>query len=301
MIAVETPEPFYAVGLWYERFTQVSDDEVLRCLSRARGQPAEGEIGELWNGEWMGPANPAAIDPEEGEVLAIPFDGLPSGPGVLDAELVLPAGAKGLVMFVHGSGSTRQSPRNRLVARGMQRAGFATLLFDLLTPAEAAEDEETSELRFDIGLLTGRVIAATRWMSALPRTSGLRVGYFGASTGAAAALEAAARLPDLVAAVVSRGGRPDLVPPQTLAQVRAPVLLVVGSSDHVVLRLNRSVLPHLRDVELTVVPGATHLSRAGNARRGGPAGVTLVRALLRVACRDRAAPDRLTARGGRHA
>ncbi len=259
VIAVDTPEPFYAVGLWYERFTQVSDDEVLRCLMRPRGEPAEGEVGELWDGEWMGPANPSAIDPEEGEVLAIPFDGSASGPGVLDAELVVPAGAKGLVMFVHGSGSTRRSPRNRLVARGMQRAGFATLLFDLLTPAEAAEDEETSELRFDIGLLTGRVMAATRWMAALPRTRGLRVGYFGASTGAAAALAAAARLPDLVAAVVSRGGRPDLVPPTTLAQVRAPVLLVVGSQDPVVLRLNRSVLPHLRTAELTVVPGATHL------------------------------------------
>ena len=197
-------------------------------------------------------------------------------------------------MFVHGSGSTRQSPRNRLVARGMQRAGFATLLFDLLTPAEAAEDEETSELRFDIGLLTGRVIAATRWMAALPRTRGLRVGYFGASTGAAAALAAAARLPDLVAAVVSRGGRPDLVPPTTLAQVRAPVLLVVGSQDPVVLRLNRSVLPpparrraHGRAGRDAPVRGA------GNARRGGPAGGALVRALLRVDCRARAAFERL--------
>src|SRR5512145_1771490 len=129
----------------------------------------------------MGPADPSASDPEEGEVLAIPFDGSASGPGVLDAELMVPAGAKGLVMFVHGSGSTRRSPRNRHVARVMQRAGFATLLFDLLTPAEAAEDERTARLRFDVPLLTSRVLAATRWVSALPRTRGLRLGYFGAS------------------------------------------------------------------------------------------------------------------------
>lgn len=260
VIAVDLPEPFYAVGLWYERFTQVSDDEVVSCLRRARGQPAEGEVGELWNGEWLGEMGgadpPAAV--AEAEVLAIPFEG-PSGPGVLEAELAVPPGAKGLVMFVHGSGSTRRSPRNQLVARGLQRAGFATLLFDLLTPSEALEDEVTTELRFDIELLTGRVVAATRWVASLPRTRELRIGYFGASTGASAALAAAALLPELVAAIVSRGGRPDLVPAELLVQVRAPVLLVVGSRDTTVLRLNRSVLPYLRAGELSVVPGATHL------------------------------------------
>ena len=258
VVAVDLPDPFVAVGLWYERFTQVSDEEVLGCLRRSREPPqAEGE--ELWDGEWIGPerGDPPA-GPEE-ETLAIPFDGSPSGPGVLDADLFLPAGAKGLVMFVHGSGSTRRSPRNRFVARVMQRARFGTLLFDLLTPDEAAEDEVTAQPRFEIGMLTSRVLAVTRWVSALPRTRGLRLGYFGASTGAAAALAAAAESPELVAAVVSRGGRPDLVPAETLERVRAPVLLVVGSSDEEVLRLNRSVLPYLATAQLSIVPGATHL------------------------------------------
>ncbi len=258
VVAVDLPEPFIAVGLWYERFGQVSDEEVLGCLRRSREAPdAKGE--ELWDGKWIGPESGDPPSAPEKETLAIPFDGSPFGPGVLDADLFLPVGAKGLVMFVHGSGSTRHSPRNRLVARAMQHAGFATLLFDLLTPAEAAEDDVTARLRFDIDLLTARVGAATRWVSALPRTRGLRLGYFGASTGAAAAIAAAAESPELVAAVVSRGGRPDLVPAMTLERVRAPVLLVVGSRDDEVLRLNRSVLPHLATAELAVVPGATHL------------------------------------------
>ncbi|WP_242343015.1 phosphoribosyltransferase family protein [Anaeromyxobacter terrae] len=259
VIAVALPDPFYAVGAWYERFEQVSDEQVLKSLRRARGEPAEGEVGELWNGEWTGPAGAADPPAPEAEILAIPFDGPPSGPGVLEGELVIPESARGLVLFIHGSGSTRRSPRNQLVARALRRAGLATLLFDLLTPAEAAEDEVTTELRFDIELLTGRVVAATRFISALPRVRGLRLGYFGASTGAAAALAAAAALPELVAAVVSRGGRPDLTPVALLEQVRAPVLLVVGSRDDTVLRLNRSVLLHLHAAELTVVPGASHL------------------------------------------
>lgn len=258
VVAVELPEPFIAVGLWYERFGQVSDEEVLGFLRRGReGRNALPE--ELWDGEWIGPeGGDPPPDPEE-ETLAIPFDGSPSGPGVLDADLLLTPGAKGLVVFVHGSGSTRRSPRNRLVAAALQHAGLATLLFDLLTPSEAAEDEETARLRFDVEMLTARVVAVTRWMSALPRTRRLRLGYFGASTGAAAALAAAAELPELVRAVVSRGGRPDLVPAAVLEEVRAPVLLVVGSRDEDVLRLNRSVLPHLATAELAVVPGATHL------------------------------------------
>jgi putative phosphoribosyl transferase len=258
VVAVEFPEPFIAVGLWYERFAPTSDEEVLECLRRGRRVPRL-EAEEIWNGEWIGPerGDPPA-DPEE-ETLVIPFDGSASGPGVLDADLFVPVAAKGLVMFVHGSGSTRRSPRNRFVAGAMQRAGFATLLFDLLTPDEAAQDEATAQLRFDIDLLTSRVLAATRWVSALPRTRGLRLGYFGASTGAAAALTAAARMPESVAAVVSRGGRPDLVPPATLQRVRAPVLLVVGSRDEEVLLLNRSILRHLASAELSIVPGATHL------------------------------------------
>ncbi|WP_242370790.1 phosphoribosyltransferase family protein [Anaeromyxobacter sp. SG26] len=258
VIALELPEPFYAVGAWYERFDQVSDEQVVKSLRRARGEPAEGEVGELWNGEWTAPLG---ADPpgSEAEILSIPFDGPAGGPGVLEGELAVPDRALGLVLFVHGSGSTRRSPRNQLVARALRRAGLATLLFDLLTPPEAAEDEVTAELRFDIELLTGRVVSATRWIAALPRVRGLRLGYFGASTGAAAALAAAAELPELVGAVVSRGGRPDLVPAAVLERVRAPVLLVVGGRDSTVLRLNRSVLPHLRSAELTMVPGASHL------------------------------------------
>jgi pimeloyl-ACP methyl ester carboxylesterase len=147
----------------------------------------------------------------------------------------------------------------------MQEAGFATLLFDLLTLEEAEEDEVTTRLRFDIELLTGRVIAVTRRVSELPCTRGLRIGYFGASTGAAAALAAAAELPQHIAAVVSRGGRPDLVPPATLEKVHAPVLLVVGGKDNTVLRLNRAVLPHLVAAELAIVPGATHLFEESGA------------------------------------
>ena len=251
VVAVESPDPFLAVGIWYERFGQVSDEEVLACLPRG------GERAERWNGEWSGPDPEPA--PVEEEALAIPFDGSARGPGVLDADLALPEEAKGLGMFVHGSGSSRRSPRNRFVARALQRAGFATLLLDLLTPAEEEEDALTEHLRFDIALLTGRVVAATRWVSALPALRGLPIAYFGASTGAAAALAAAAAVPELVAAVVSRGGRPDLVSTSTLEQVRAPVLLVVGSKDEFVLSLNDRVLPRLALAELSIVPGATHL------------------------------------------
>ncbi len=255
VIAVDLPEAFYAVSQWYERFTQVPDEEVLEYLRRARGErPVQGT--DLPSSERTGP-DPVEPPRLEEEILTIP--GSPFGPGTFDADLTLPAHAHGLVMFVHGSGSTRRSPRNRFVARAMQEAGFATLLFDLLTPEEVDEDEVTTRLRFDIELLTGRVTAVTRGVSELSRTRGLPIGYFGASTGAAAALAAAAELPQRIAAVVSRGGRPDLVPPATLEKVRAPVLLVVGSKDDTVLRLNRAVLPHLAAAELAIVPGATHL------------------------------------------
>jgi dienelactone hydrolase len=193
------------------------------------------------------------------ETLTIPFEDARHGPGELDADLVLPDDPRGLVMFVHGSGSTRRSPRNRFVARAMEDAGLATLLLDVLTPEEASEDAVTGQLRFDVRLLTGRVRAASRCVSELPRTRALPLCYFGASTGAAAALAAAAAMPDRVAAVVSRGGRPDLAGAQTLRTVRAPVLLIVGGRDETVLRLNRAVLALLPAAELAVVPGATHL------------------------------------------
>ncbi|GAA0917413.1 MULTISPECIES: dienelactone hydrolase family protein [Streptomyces violaceusniger group] len=178
---------------------------------------------------------------------------------MLVGELALPEQPIGVVAFAHGSGSSRHSPRNRAVARVLQDADLATLLFDLLTEAEERVDAITAELRFDIPLLGRRLGAAMNWLDEHPATSGLPVGLFGASTGAAAALTAAAERPERVAAVVSRGGRPDLAG-GALNRVRAPVLLIVGGDDHEVLRLNQQAAamlaaPH----EIHVVPGASHL------------------------------------------
>jgi dienelactone hydrolase len=172
--------------------------------------------------------------------------------------LRMPVSAKGLVLFAHGSGSSRFSPRNTLVANLLGRAKFATLLFDLLTPKEEQIDSVTRELRFDIELLTGRLVEATRWVLKEPQLKKLALGYFGASTGAAAALAAAARVPE-ISAVVSRGGRPDLAG-AALADVRAATLLIVGGADREVLELNRQALAQLRcEARLDVVPHATHL------------------------------------------
>ena len=177
----------------------------------------------------------------------------------LEGNLSLPERAGGVVLFAHGSGSSRHSPRNRHVARMLNRANLATLLVDLLTPEEEALDVRTAHLRFDIGLLTGRLIGATDWLTQHPDTRHLRVGYFGASTGAGAALVAAAERPDVVGAVVSRGGRPDLAGP-ALARVRAPTLLIVGGYDLQVIQLNRVAFAQLHcEKQLVIVPGATHL------------------------------------------
>ncbi len=177
----------------------------------------------------------------------------------LQATLAVPARASGIVVFAHGSGSSRFSPRNRYVASVLQDAGIATCLVDLLTGAEEEVDLRTGELRFDVELLAQRLLAAGDMLAAEPATRELPLGYFGASTGAAAALVAAARRPEGVRAIVSRGGRPDLAGP-ALAEVRAPTLLVVGGRDLVVLELNRQAMAAMRcPVELEVVPGATHL------------------------------------------
>jgi putative phosphoribosyl transferase len=177
----------------------------------------------------------------------------------LEGNLSLPERAGGVVLFAHGSGSSRHSPRNRHVARMLNRANLATLLVDLLTPEEEALDVRTAHLRFDIGLLAGRLIGATDWLTQHPDTRHLRVGYFGASTGAGAALVAAAERPDIVSAVVSRGGRPDLAGP-ALAHVRAPTLLIVGEYDLQVIQLNRVAFAQLHcEKQLVIVPGATHL------------------------------------------
>jgi putative phosphoribosyl transferase len=177
----------------------------------------------------------------------------------LEGDLLVPEGSVGIVLFAHGSGSSRHSSRNRYVAAELQNGGLATLLIDLLTPEEEAVDRDTAHLRFDIPLLAERLVAATRWLGEDPSTRSYRVGYFGASTGAGAALMAAAKLPERVGSVVSRGGRPDLAG-DALPRVNAPTLLIVGDRDPVVLDLNRVAMARLRAVtRLEIVPGATHL------------------------------------------
>ena len=177
----------------------------------------------------------------------------------LEGSLSLPDGAEGLVLFAHGSGSSRHSPRNRFVAAELRRAGLAALLFDLLTAQEDAVDAVTRQLRFDIPLLAGRVAGATEWLRAQPEMADLKLGYFGASTGAAAALAAAALRPALARAVVSRGGRPDLAG-DALARVEAPTLLIVGSLDRAVIRMNEEAMAQMTcRTELKIVEGASHL------------------------------------------
>ncbi len=178
---------------------------------------------------------------------------------LLEGNLSLPEKAHGLVLFVHGSGSSRHSPRNQFVARVLQEAGLATLLIDLLTAPEEAEDRLTARIRFNIDLLGKRVVEVTNWLIANPTTANLKIGYFGASTGAAAALVAAAERPLAVGAVVSRGGRPDLAS-SALPQVQAPTLLLVGSKDTQVIELNRMAFTLLRcEKRLEIIPGASHL------------------------------------------
>ena len=182
-----------------------------------------------------------------------------AGPVGLDGDLATPTAAQGVVLFAHGSGSGRHSPRNRQVASALGRAGLATLLLDLLTPAEEAADRASGRFRFDVELLAGRLLATTDWLATEQRTAGLPVGLFGASTVAGAALLAAAERPQAVAAVVSRGGRPDLAG-AALRRVTAPTLLIVGALDPQVLELNRAALGQLgSEASLEVVPGASHL------------------------------------------
>jgi putative phosphoribosyl transferase len=184
---------------------------------------------------------------------------IPAAGVTLEADVVVPDPASGVVLFAHGSGSSRHSPRNRHVAGELQRAGLATVLADLLTPEEEQVDARTGALRFDIGLLAGRVAALTDWLVDQEHTADLGVGLFGASTGAAAALVAATQRPAAVEAVVSRGGRPDLAG-GLLRLVRQPVLLVVGERDPTVLDLNRRAMEELDgETSLEVVPGASHL------------------------------------------
>ncbi len=229
-----TPEPFHAVGLWYEDFSQTTDDEVHELLARS------------------------LADREAHSVRVA------AGDVVLEGNLVVPRAACGVVLFAHGSGSGRLSPRNRRVARLLEKAGLATLLIDLLTQHEERIDRRTAHLRFDIDLLARRLIGATDWLARHSATRGLPVGYFGASTGAAAALVAAAQRPAAVRAVVSRGGRPDLAG-AALGHVRAPTLLIVGGNDLDVLELNRASLAQLDAARIAIIPGATHLFEEAGA------------------------------------
>ncbi|WP_326590538.1 phosphoribosyltransferase family protein [Streptomyces sp. NBC_01294] len=238
VVCLSTPRAFRAVGEWYQDFSQTPDEEVVSLLAQAAAGPTPGSA--------PGPAPGSAAAARSGPVE------VDAGGLVLAGDLALPEGAGAVVMFAHGSGSSRRSPRNRAVAADLNGARLGTLLFDLLTPAEEADRANV----FAIEPLAGRLADATRW---LRRRVPLPIGYFGASTGAAAALWAAADADADIGAVVSRGGRPDLAGPR-LAGVRAPTLLIVGARDTTVLDLNRAAQRELRcENRLEIVPGATHL------------------------------------------
>ncbi len=190
---------------------------------------------------------------------------IPAGRAVLSGNLTIPENAMALVLFAHGSGSSRHSPRNQFVARTLNRAGLGTLLFDLLTPEEEALDIYTREHRFNISLLAERLVPATKWAGQQEETRDQRIGYFGSSTGGAAALVAAAELPSDVGAVVSRGGRPDLAG-DALPRVQAPTLLIVGGNDDIVIELNEMARDQMHcEVKLEIIPGATHLFEEAGA------------------------------------
>jgi len=235
VVCLETPSDFFAIGEFYTDFAQTSDEQVTDLLARASTLPDQPQTGD-----------PHGDLDQEIRVTV--------GHAGVSGHLTVPDGARSLVVFAHGSGSSRHSPRNRQIAQVLNSAGLGTLLFDLLTP----EEERDRAYVFDVELLAQRLRDVTGWVRAQPATAALAVGYFGASTGAAAALRAAALPGSAVNAVVSRGGRPDLA--TDLDQVRAPTLLIVGEHDELVLGLNRQALSQLRcEARLTVVPGATHL------------------------------------------
>jgi putative phosphoribosyl transferase len=229
VVCPATPEPFFGIGQWYEDFTQVTDSEVQKLLRHTGQQPQQAMVTV--------------------RVEAVALQG----------NLAIPRAAEALVIFAHGSGSSRHSPRNRSVADTLNHAGLATLLFDLLTPDEEQVDLRTRELRFNIALLSERLTGAIDWARTQAATQHLHLGLFGASTGAAAALIAAAQRPEAVGAVVSRGGRPDLAG-DALPRVKAPTLLIVGGEDTQVLALNRQASRLLlAENRLEIIPGATHL------------------------------------------
>ncbi|MBB5156028.1 phosphoribosyltransferase [Saccharopolyspora phatthalungensis] len=242
LVCLETPVGFWAIGQWYADFSQTSDAEVVDLLDRAAQAHPTPTATQTTAGD-----PDAWLRDEEVEVEV--------GPVRLAGHLSVPERARGIVVFAHGSGSSRHSPRNRYVAGKLNRAGLGTLLFDLLAGAEEFDRRNV----FDVELLASRLVEVTRWLRTQPEARRLGLGYFGASTGAAAALWAAAEAPDLVKAVVSRGGRPDLAAAR-LAEVQAPTLLIVGSRDDAVLGLNQQAHALMRcESQLAIVPGATHL------------------------------------------
>lgn len=243
VVCALTPEPFYAVGLWYQDFSQTTDDEVIHILATTRS-----------GGTAARPVDTGPGDEPVFRAVRIEEDGV-----VLDGDLVIPPAARGLVIFAHGSGSSRHSRRNIAVAEALHRRGLATMLLDLLTPEEEAVDAQTAHIRFDIPLLASRLAAAVDWAAMPEDLRALPIGLFGASTGGGAALIAAAARPEAIRAVVSRGGRPDLAG-DALPRVRAPTLLIVGENDNVVLQLNAQARAAMTaNVELSIVPGASHL------------------------------------------
>ena len=253
VVVLATPAMFWAVGAFYENFTPVLDEEVRRLLARAqceRPPPAveraSGAPDTTAGTEGGGAAEATATPARD---VTIPADGV-----ALCGILAVPRHARGIVLFAHGSGSGRLSPRNTRVAEALRGGGFATLLIDLLTEAESADEGKV----FDVSLLAERLRAAAAWVRTEQATTGLPIGYFGASTGAAAALIAAACDP-AIRAVVSRGGRPDLAA-SALRRVTAPTLLIVGGEDHFVIHLNEEALAGLgSEKQMRIVPGAGHL------------------------------------------
>jgi putative phosphoribosyl transferase len=240
VICLQMPEQFLAIGEWYDDFAQTSDHEVVSLLRQGTTRAAAATPH---------PPGPVGVPPMDAEVS------VPAGTARLPGHLLVPAPGAGIVIFAHGSGSSRHSPRNSYVAGQLNRAGIGTLMFDLLSP-----DEERDRANvFNIELLASRLSGATAWLRDQSAAVGSRFGYFGASTGAGAALWAASQPGSEIAAVVSRGGRPDLAGPR-LPSVQAPTLLIVGSLDDVVLGLNREARELMTcECELSVVPGATHL------------------------------------------
>ncbi|MBA2664582.1 MAG: phosphoribosyltransferase [Bradymonadaceae bacterium] len=251
VVCLKTPSPFFGVGAWYGDFEQTTDSEVHLLLERGRQVHKRSDEPAVEQSARRGAEERS---PMRESLVRVTTENV-----TLEASLCVPRGAQGIVLFAHGSGSSRFSARNRFVAAALHEHGLGTLLIDLLTPDEEIVDRRTRHLRFDIGLLARRLIGAVDWLTLNEATQTLRIGLFGASTGAAAALIAAAARPDSIRALVSRGGRSDLAA-DAVSAVTAPTLLIVGGEDAQVIELNRQVLGPLGGLaRLEIIEGASHL------------------------------------------